>query len=77
MTALPNRYVPIDYSVVGLASMLLEVMSQNETVSSLWEKVSSDEKIRTFDRFADALSLLFAAKLIDLESGIIVSHRSG
>ncbi len=62
MTALPNRYVPIDYSVVGLSSMLLEVMSQNETVSSLWEKVSSDEKIRTFDRFADALSLLFAAK---------------
>jgi hypothetical protein len=77
MTALPNRYVPIDYSVVGLSSMLLEVMSQNETVSSLWEKVSSDDKIRTFDRFADALSLLFAAKLIDLEDGIIVSHRSG
>jgi hypothetical protein len=76
MTALPNRYVPIDYSVIGLSSMLLEVMSQNETVSSLWEKVSSDEKIRTFDRFADALSLLFAARLIDLEGGVIVSRRS-
>jgi hypothetical protein len=76
MNALPNRYIPIDYSVIGLSSMLLDVMSQNETVSSLWEKVSGDEKIRTFDRFADALSLLFAAKLIDVEGGVIVSHRS-
>ena len=76
MTALPNRYVPIDYSMIGLSSMLLDVMSQNETVSSLWEKVSSDEKIRTFDRFADALGLLFAARLIDLEGGVIVSYRS-
>jgi hypothetical protein len=76
MTALPNRYVPIDYSVIGLASMLLDVMSQNDTISSLWEKVSADEKIRTFDRFADALSLLFAAKLIDFEGGIIVNFRA-
>jgi hypothetical protein len=76
MTALPNRYVPIDYSIVGLSSMLLDVMSQNETISSLWEKVSADKKIRTFDRFADALSLLFAAKLIDLDGGIIVSQKS-
>ncbi|MDD1522941.1 MULTISPECIES: ABC-three component system middle component 6 [Bradyrhizobium] len=76
MTALPNRYVPIDYSIVGLSSTLLELVSQNETVSSLWEKVSADEKIRTFDRFADALSLLFAAGLIDLEGGVIVRPRS-
>jgi hypothetical protein len=75
MTALPNKYVPIDYSVVGLSSMLLEIMTQNETISSLWEKVANDKKIRTFDRFADALSLLFAAKLIDLKGGIIVAHR--
>jgi hypothetical protein len=75
MTALPNRYVPIDYSAVGLSSLLLETITQNETVSSLWEKVSSDEKIRTFDRFADALSLLFAARLIDFEGGVIVRYR--
>jgi hypothetical protein len=75
MTALPNKYVPIDYSVIGLSSILLEALSQNETISSLWEKVATDKKIRTFDRFADALSLLFAARLIDLQGGIIVTHR--
>jgi hypothetical protein len=77
MTALlPTKYVPIDHSLIGVSSVLLETISQNDTVSSLWEKVSRDKRIRTFDRFADALSLLFAANLIELEGGILVSRRS-
>jgi hypothetical protein len=71
MSALPNKYVPLDYSMIGISSILLEAIASNETVSSLWEKVSTDQRIRTFDRFADGLSLLFAANLVDLRAGVI------
>jgi hypothetical protein len=74
MSVLPNKYVPIDYSIIGISSILLEVMSENDTISSLWEKVSLDKRIRTFDRYADALSLLFAVKLIDMQGGVIVGR---
>jgi hypothetical protein len=71
MSALPNKYVPLDYSMIGVSSILLESITSNETVSSLWEKVSTDQRIRTFDHFADGLSLLFAANLVDLRAGVI------
>jgi hypothetical protein len=71
MTALPTKYVPIDYSLVGVASLLLEFAMPNDTVSSLWDRLRGNQKIRTFDRFADALTLLFTANVIYLQDGVI------
>ncbi len=71
MSALPNRYIPMDHSMLGLTALLIEQMSSNDTVSSLWHKVSNDQRVRTFDRFADALSLGFAGGLIVLNDGVI------
>lgn len=71
MSALPNKYVPIDYSLVGIASLLLEALRPNDTISALWDRVSTDQKIRTFDRFADGLTLLFTAQLINLRDGVV------
>lgn len=77
MSVLPNKFVPIEHSTVGVASLLFEAIAFNETVSSLWEKVSSDPRVRTFDRFADALGLLFAGNLIELRRGVIVRLLRG
>jgi hypothetical protein len=60
--------------MIGVSSILIEMIDESETVSSLWDKVSKDQRIRTFDRFADGLSLLFATRLIDLRGGVI--HRT-
>lgn len=76
MSALPNKYVPMDHSMIGVSSILIEVIDESETVSSLWDKVSKDQRIRTFDRFADGLSLLFATRLIDLRGGVIQRTKS-
>jgi hypothetical protein len=72
MSVLPTKYVPIDFSIIGVASLLLSELGSNETVSTLWDRVSDDPHVRTFDRYAEALTLLFAAKLIDLRRGILV-----
>ena len=71
MTALPNKYVSVDYSIIGLTAILLESLQPNDTVSSLWERVSQDRRIRTFDRFADAATLAFAGGLLELQSGVL------
>lgn len=71
MSALPNKYVPITYSLLGIASYMTEVLRPNDTVSTLWDRVRSDERVRTFDRYADALALLFAGSILELNQGVL------
>jgi hypothetical protein len=71
MSVLPNKYVPITHSMLGVGSLLAESMRNNDTVSTLWDRVRTDDRVRTFDRYADALTLLFAAGLVELDHGIL------
>lgn len=72
MTIVPTKYVPLEFSLLGLAGLLLEAINGSETISALWDKVRADDKVRTFDRFAEALTLLFSVGLINLEGGLII-----
>jgi hypothetical protein len=76
MSALPNKYVPVEYSLLGIAADLLTVMRANDTVSALWDRVREDSRIRTFDRFAAALTLLFAGGILVLEDGLLRQQTS-
>jgi hypothetical protein len=75
MSVLPTKYVPIDSSILGVASILLGDLGSNDTVSTLWDRVRTMPQVRTFDRYAEALALLFAARLVDLRRGILVQIR--
>ena len=77
MSVLPNKYVPLDFSILGVASIVARAIQPNDTVSTLWDRLSSDEKIRTFDRFASALTLLFASKILELEGGVLRLSAAG
>jgi len=77
MSVLPNKYVPLDFSILGVASIVARAIQPNDTVSTLWDRLSSDEKVRTFDRFASALTLLFAIRILDLESGVLRLNSAG
>lgn len=75
MSLLPTKYVPVEFSVVGVAAVVLESLQPNDTVSTLWHRVSTDERVRTFNRFADALTVLYAANVIELVRGNIRTAR--
>lgn len=77
MSALPNKYIPLAYSLLGVASFIAASIQPNDTVSTLWDRVRDDERVRTFDRYSEALALLFAGSLLDLEKGIIRLKRVG
>lgn len=74
MSALPNKYVPVSYSLLGVASFLAESLRPNDTVSTLWDRVRRDQRVRTFDRYAEALTLLYAGGLIALDNGVLRLH---
>lgn len=71
MSAMPNKYVPIPYSMLGVSSFLAEHMQPNDTISALWDRVRNDDRVRTFDRYAEALTLLFAGGILVLDKGIL------
>jgi hypothetical protein len=75
MSVLPTKYVPIDSSILGVASILLGDLGSNDTVSTLWDRVRTMPQVRTFDRYAEALTLLFSARIVDLRRGILVRIR--
>jgi hypothetical protein len=39
MSVLPTKYVPIDSSILGVASILLGDLGSNDTVSTLWVSI--------------------------------------
>ena len=77
MSLLPNKYVPIEFSMLGVVALLMEQLEVNDTISSLWDRISREPQVRTFDRYADGLTVLYAANLIDIKNGIIHKVESG
>lgn len=72
MSALPNKYIPVTHSLLGVSSHIAENLRANDTVSTLWDRVRADERIRTYDRYAEALALLYAGGLIKLDGGVLI-----
>ncbi len=77
MSALPSKYVPVEHSAVGVAALLIASLGPNDTVSSLWDRVRHDDRVRSFDRFANALTMLFAGRVILLDRGVLKLDRRG
>jgi len=72
MAALPDKYIPLMQSTVGLSAIIVGEMRANDTVSSLWGRLKSNPHIRTYPRFSRTLAVLFAASMIELDGGVIV-----
>jgi len=71
MALLPTKFVPEDMTKLAAAAATLEGVQRRRwtTVSELWSDVRFDPSVRSFDRFADALALLYAIQLIEVRGG--------
>lgn len=69
---LPNKYVPITHSYLGIGSVILKVLKKQPLhVEELWHKMKRKPQVGSFDRFALALDLLYMLDLITLSEGKI------
>ena len=71
MSALPTKHVPVEYSLLGVAALLAASLRPNDTVSSLWDRCRENSRVRTFDRFAAALAILYAGGLVIFDRGLL------
>jgi hypothetical protein len=69
---LPTKHIPEDKTLLGIGALLLSNLSEDHTVSSLWETARKYPTVGTFDRYVLALDLLHLLGVIDLhEDGLL------
>jgi hypothetical protein len=68
---LPTKYVPASDSTIGLAGALLSLRTGEQTVSNLWSNFIGARPDSTFDRFAEALTLLNLMGLVTFDRGLL------
>ncbi len=69
---LPSKHISLDYSLLGIGGVLLMRLEQPQTISSLWEGSRAEPGVATFERFALALSLLYALGAVNWRDGLLV-----
>lgn len=73
---LPNKYISIKNSVLGLGVIVLNNLYKPQTVSAIWNAVSETPEIATFDRFVMTLDFLYTIGAIEIKKGMIQKCRS-
>ena len=72
---LPNKYISERESLIGVGSVLLINITNEQSLSVLWDSVKKSSNIGSFERFVMALDLLFLLGIIDLKDEKIVKVR--
>ena len=68
---LPDKTIKTSFSLLGVGALLLQRASENETVSSLWEKVKRDDPTNTYEKYIQGLVFLYSINAISFNRGII------
>lgn len=58
-------------SLLGFGSTILENLSYPTTVSTLWDRIHSNEPHIPFDKFILTLDLLYLIKVVEFKEGLI------
>jgi hypothetical protein len=70
---LPSKLTPVTDTVLGYGALLLETLgSEGRTPGQLWIQIRSAVPSLSYTDFVDALTLLFAAGLVDERNGMII-----
>lgn len=68
---LPNKYIPIEESMIGLGAIALRELAVPLSVTTLWRKMMRNPRVATYDRFVLTLDFLFMVNAIDYTDGLI------
>ncbi len=72
---LPTKHISEEQALVGVGAVLLRHLRHPQTVTSLWEKVRTDQSVATFERFVLALDLLYFTGAVSASHGLLVRER--
>jgi len=71
MSLLPNKTIRVEYSLLGVGAVILQLMGDGDTVTSLWEKARTKASINTYEKFVSGLVLLDTIGAVHLNNGLL------
>ena len=81
---LPNKYVPISDSIIGISALILETLGNNNmTIDELWEKFNNNIKqnkkiknIPSYNKFVLSINFMYISNMINYsKKGVIYNEN--
>ncbi len=81
---LPNKYISLSDSLIGISSLILETLSSNKmTIDELWDNfnrsIRRNKKIKnipTYNKFVLTISFMYMTNMINYtEKGVIYNEN--
>lgn len=73
---LPDKNIKLEYSLLNCSALILEEMSEPQTISLLWDKVKKHEALVNYEKFLITLDYLYMINAITLRDGLIVRCKN-
>ncbi len=73
---LPDKNIKLEYSLLNCGALILEEMSEPQTISLLWDKVKKHEALVNYEKFLITLDYLYMINSITLRDGLIVRCKN-
>lgn len=81
---LPNKYISLSDSLIGISSLVLEILSSNKmTIDELWDdfnySIRQNKKIKnipTYNKFVLTINFMYMTNMINYtEKGVIYNEN--
>lgn len=69
---LPTKSIKMQYSLLSCGAIILDKLDDSDTVSAIWEKVSTEDALINYDKFVITMDFLYMVGAIDYTNGLIV-----
>lgn len=73
---LPDKNIKLEYSLLNCGAILLEEMTESQTLSILWDKAKKYEALVNYEKFLLTLDYLYLINAITIKDGLIVRCKN-
>jgi hypothetical protein len=68
---LPTKHIKPENSVFYIGAMILTDRIDGETVSTLWDRLSRNNTLQSFDQFVVGMDFLFLVGAVEFKKGLL------
>jgi hypothetical protein len=68
---LPTKHISVSRSFLGSGAIIIEQMNHSETITTLWNKVSTNPNFDSFEKFILTLDFLYMIGAIQIDEGLL------
>ena len=68
---IPDKHIDIRRSLLGTGGIILHLLENNDTVTSLWEKAKTHHEICNYETFILTMDFLYVIGTVDMVEGMI------